>query len=195
MSDTPAPQTRWEANFIRQMKRMREEREWTQSALAEKVARYYGLKFHQPTIARIEAGERPARLDEAMAIAAIFRVPFNEMIADDVAVVVARDVKLLQRAHGVAEQGIVDALRISRHLEDLLESGTLTQTESDVVRDALSKYRVEGLVSDLKRRTVFMGQPGGLPTTAVTFDSPSETQQWLARTTKAIISEADDGER
>jgi transcriptional regulator with XRE-family HTH domain len=60
------------------MKRLREERGWTQTDLARHLSSL-GLKFHQQTVQRIEAGERPVRLDEAYLIALIFGEPLERM--------------------------------------------------------------------------------------------------------------------
>jgi transcriptional regulator with XRE-family HTH domain len=61
----------WENNFIQQMVRLREVRKMTQTDLARRLNEAYGLPFHQPTVQRIESGERPIRLNEAYAIADI----------------------------------------------------------------------------------------------------------------------------
>ena len=45
----------------------------TQTELARRAAEY-GLPFHQPTIQRIEAGERPVRVDEAVVLSEILRM-------------------------------------------------------------------------------------------------------------------------
>ncbi|MEV4093857.1 helix-turn-helix transcriptional regulator [Streptosporangium saharense] len=77
MSDqrTPAP---WEANFIGWMKRLRETRGMTQTDLARELQKS-GLRFHQQIVARIEAGERPVRLNEAHLIASALGSDLNTM--------------------------------------------------------------------------------------------------------------------
>lgn len=60
----------WEATFVENATRARKALGMSQTALAKKVAAK-GLPFHQPTIQRIEAGERPVRLNEAVAIAQV----------------------------------------------------------------------------------------------------------------------------
>lgn len=71
----------WEATFVRELKRAREAIGWSQSELAKRAAQA-GLKgFHQPTIQRIEAGARPLRLNEALALARLVGRSLDDMIA------------------------------------------------------------------------------------------------------------------
>lgn len=74
----------WERNFREQMKRRRMGLGDSQSAFAKRVAAR-GLAFHQPTVQRIENGERPVRLDEAHVIAEVLGVTVDMMTqsADD----------------------------------------------------------------------------------------------------------------
>ncbi len=77
------PYTRWERNFIHQMKRLREAKGMTQTDLARgvHVLSYGELKFHQQTIQRIENGERPVRLNEAHVIAQVLDAELDTMTA------------------------------------------------------------------------------------------------------------------
>lgn len=50
----------------------------TQTDLARELQRY-GLRFHQQTVQRIEAGERPVRLNEAYVIAQVLDVDLRSM--------------------------------------------------------------------------------------------------------------------
>lgn len=59
----------WDQVFIDRMARERTRLDVSQSELAKLVNAAAGLSFHQPTVQRIEAGERPVRLHEAMVIA------------------------------------------------------------------------------------------------------------------------------
>lgn len=59
----------WEAVFVREMAVLRKELGLNQTDLARQLKENYGLPFHQQTIQRIEAGERPIRLNEAHYIA------------------------------------------------------------------------------------------------------------------------------
>ncbi|MFI0484859.1 helix-turn-helix transcriptional regulator [Actinomadura sp. 9N215] len=78
MDTPPSPWTTWERNFATQMQRLREARKMTQTDLAKELQRF-GLRFHQQTVQRVEAGERPVRLNEAYVIAQIFDVDLRSM--------------------------------------------------------------------------------------------------------------------
>ena len=85
----------WEATFVENMTRARKALGMSQTALAKKLAAQ-GLPFHQPTVQRIEAGERPVRLNEAVAIAqALFMDDLHEAITPNT---VERATQVLQRA-------------------------------------------------------------------------------------------------
>lgn len=56
----------------------------TQTDLARELSEYPGLKLgHQPTIARIEAGDRPVRLGEAPFIARELGTTVHAMVAEE----------------------------------------------------------------------------------------------------------------
>lgn len=78
MTGDENPWAAWERNFIQQMVRLREARQMTQTDVAREL-KSYGLPFHQPTIQRIEAGERPVRLNEAHLIARVLGVNLASM--------------------------------------------------------------------------------------------------------------------
>ncbi|RYB91009.1 XRE family transcriptional regulator [Nocardioides oleivorans] len=75
------PLSPWERNFIVHMARLRESHGMTQTDLAKRL-QPYGLKFHQQTIQRVEAGERPVRLNEAHIIARVLESDLNVMTTD-----------------------------------------------------------------------------------------------------------------
>ncbi|MBF8187315.1 helix-turn-helix transcriptional regulator [Nonomuraea sp. K274] len=81
MADEPNPHALWEHNFIQQMKLLREARKMTQTDLAREL-KAFGLPFHQPTVQRIENGERPVRLNEAHLIARVLGVDVQSMAAN-----------------------------------------------------------------------------------------------------------------
>lgn len=82
LQDTEAWESHWERNFRRQLLKLREERQYTQSDLARLLRESFGLRFHQQTIQRIESGERPVRLNEAHLIARALQVELDSMTAD-----------------------------------------------------------------------------------------------------------------
>ncbi len=68
-----------ERTFGASVKSLREGRNWSQAKLAG-LLRLYGLSLHQPTIAKIESGQRPVRLKEAATIAVLFEVDLMSML-------------------------------------------------------------------------------------------------------------------
>lgn len=66
--------------FVRQMKRLRAAHELSQAELADRV-RDLGGNLYQQTIAKIEAGQRAVRLQEADLIAKALRSSVSEMLA------------------------------------------------------------------------------------------------------------------
>jgi transcriptional regulator with XRE-family HTH domain len=54
---------------------------WSQGELSRKLLEAGWTIFHQTTVSRIESGERPIKLGEARAIAAILEVPLSKMLA------------------------------------------------------------------------------------------------------------------
>lgn len=77
MLDGPTDQERL---FGGNLKMVREARGLTQTALAKKMAER-GFPFHQMTISRIESGERPPRLSEAIALAEIVETTVEHLTA------------------------------------------------------------------------------------------------------------------
>lgn len=56
----------------------RERRGWSQQQMAAELVAY-GISWHQTTVAKVEAGERPLRLSEAWAIAHRLGVSLTEL--------------------------------------------------------------------------------------------------------------------
>ncbi|WP_344231449.1 helix-turn-helix transcriptional regulator [Kribbella hippodromi] len=56
------------------IRQLREERRWSQSDLADQLSRL-GFDLHQTTIAKMEAGRRPLRVSEAVAVAHVCGLP------------------------------------------------------------------------------------------------------------------------
>src|SRR3954452_15593861 len=67
-SQSPDP---WEEAFLQNMVRARIRLSWSQNELARRLKDGAGLGFHQQTVQRIEAGQRPLRLSEALLIAKV----------------------------------------------------------------------------------------------------------------------------
>lgn len=85
----------------RQVEALRKEAEMSQTDLA----RALGEPFHQPTVVRVESGQRPLRLEEAARVAAIFRVTIDDLLSDTppVGTVAADQVRYERLGRAVAE--------------------------------------------------------------------------------------------
>src|SRR5699024_5424072 len=67
-----------EIDFTRRMATQRRELGWSQSELARRLQEAGLTTYHQTTVSRLEQGERPVRLGEARAIAAVLGIPILE---------------------------------------------------------------------------------------------------------------------
>jgi len=63
----------------RQLRLLRQSRSWSQLEVAEKM-RAYGYKWSQATVTRLEAATRPIRLNELIDLAALYDVPFTQLL-------------------------------------------------------------------------------------------------------------------
>lgn len=69
-----------EAELAQRLRGLRTHRRWSQADLAEHMSSRYGLRWHQTTVAKIEAGQRPIGLNEAAALARIFDITGTELL-------------------------------------------------------------------------------------------------------------------
>jgi transcriptional regulator with XRE-family HTH domain len=67
-----------ERSLCQQVARHREERGWSQAELARRLSAI-GFDMHQTTVAKLEAGKRPLRVAEALALAQVFGLPLLAM--------------------------------------------------------------------------------------------------------------------
>ena len=74
----------WEASLISKIIEVRKAQGLSQTDLAKRLADL-GLPFYQPTVARIEAGERPIRLNEAIAFCEVLGLDLSDAIHSDTA--------------------------------------------------------------------------------------------------------------
>lgn len=61
------------------IRQLRTERGWSQEETARRM-RSYGYDYHQTTVAKIEAGQRPFRVRELVDFAALFGMPPEHLI-------------------------------------------------------------------------------------------------------------------
>lgn len=66
----------------RRVATLRNERGWTQQELAERLAQL-GHEMHQTTVAKLESGRRPIRLNELIALATLLEVPATSLMPQD----------------------------------------------------------------------------------------------------------------
>jgi len=78
-----------EGTFRRGVRTWRELHGWSQSELAQRMAER-GHPFHQATVYKLEDGQRPTRLAEAVALAEVLEVPLAHLIGPDAPERVAR---------------------------------------------------------------------------------------------------------
>jgi transcriptional regulator with XRE-family HTH domain len=118
--------SRW---FGENLKYVRERMDESQTGLAKRMADL-GFPFHQTTISRIEAGERPVQLGEALALAEIVGMGVDVMIRRPSDVRLSR---LLTRA----TRRVADALvAIETNTTEAILAKTDLEGQLDAARDA-----------------------------------------------------------
>jgi transcriptional regulator with XRE-family HTH domain len=70
-----------EALAGQELRRLRVARGWSQDEVARRMAAYGYDSWHQTTVGRIEAAQRPLRLNEAVALTSLFGVPLYQLVA------------------------------------------------------------------------------------------------------------------
>jgi len=111
--------------FRKRVKDEREHRGWSQSQMAKLLSgNEVPPMMHPTTIAKIEAGDRAVRIDEAAAIADLFEVSLDS---------------LLGRSGGLEEDELTYRLRALRDVaaKHLLEVGTIYNAVSDRLADVM----------------------------------------------------------
>jgi transcriptional regulator with XRE-family HTH domain len=73
--------SKWvDTRFGQDLKRMRDERRWTQPQMADMLSAKRIAPMHATTLAKIEAGSRSVRINEAVAIADLFEVSLDSLL-------------------------------------------------------------------------------------------------------------------
>jgi transcriptional regulator with XRE-family HTH domain len=110
--------------FGKRVKDEREHRHWSQSHMAKLLSDNGIPKMHPTTIAKIEAGDRAVRIDEAAGIADLFVVSLDS---------------LLGRRAGLEEDELTYRLRALRDTaaKHLMEVGVIANAVSDRLTDVL----------------------------------------------------------
>lgn len=112
---------------------MRQDRPWSQEELAE-LMRQYGFNWFQSTVTKTEHANRPLRLNEAAALAQIFGIPLEGLVAFDLDPLEAKireaDVQLAQRKH-----------RLERHEVEVGLTTRRLWSDVQVAKDRLDNLR------------------------------------------------------
>lgn len=80
MADESGEYVGEDARFAANVKRLRESKGWSQGELARRMVAAGRTGFHQTTISRIEKGERPVRISEAIGLAEVFDTSVSNMV-------------------------------------------------------------------------------------------------------------------
>ena len=135
-----------EANFVESIKRLREEKEWTQADLARAMSDIGRTGIYQTTVSRIENGSRPLRMGEARGIAKALGVPFSSMMAPIEETQPIRDLERLVR---VARLSARQLERRQRQLEKDL--GELRPAYERVVEQGAPEWATDWLRQHIDR--------------------------------------------
>lgn len=84
MQDQRQQTPQYERVFAARMRELREARGLSQTSLAELLAGLHDVKLDGTAITRIERGRRAVRVNEAAAVAALFKVTLDEMLSEAV---------------------------------------------------------------------------------------------------------------
>jgi transcriptional regulator with XRE-family HTH domain len=83
VTEYPDPWVRGvDARFGRRVRAERERRRISQQQLVVRLAEAHHLRWHQTTVAKVENGDRPVRLSEALAIAGVLDVSLADLLDD-----------------------------------------------------------------------------------------------------------------
>ena len=140
-----------ESEFRDTLKRERKERGWSQAHMAN-LLKDKGLTVYPTTVAKIEAGERAARIDEVVAVADVFGVSVDALLGrsarrqrGDKGLTVSALAQLTQST-AVAVESLEAALR-DRLTEldsfDLRRDETAARAECERAGDALADAAAE----------------------------------------------------
>jgi transcriptional regulator with XRE-family HTH domain len=120
-------------NFGRRMRAIREERGLTQLHVVDLLNSRFDLHWHQTTCGKVESGERPARVAEAIAIAFVLGVQLEELLYESPEKVVNLT------AEGLARDRLT---RVSRFVDEQLRHLELSDTAT--ATDNLTVFRYGG---------------------------------------------------
>lgn len=160
-----------EERFVANLRRLREERGWSQSELADRMRARGWDSFRQTTISRLEKGEQSVRIGEARGLAELLEVSLETMLAPS------------------AEAQLVDSLRRdldegTREFKFATENLAALESSRMAMRAHLAEARATfgaQLASEIDDQTA--------PHVRVLASLIPECEAWLERSTLEAVSQ------
>lgn len=156
MSELQRPLQSDDERFAASVKRLREEKGWSQGELARRMSEAGFEGFHQTTISRIEKNERPVRIGEARGLAKVFDTLVGIMIAPaeqwKVVDAFGREVIALANAESAVGHAVRDYMHqrvmAKKALEDLRALGPTESLEEGLQANvAMYEAKVANLLN------------------------------------------------
>ena len=147
MDKAPPPNSD-EERFRLNMRLYRDRNGWSQGELSRRLLNAGWTIFHQTTVSRIEAGERPIKLGEARAITAVLGATLEQMLAapEEVKLVdsLTAAIRSLYECQLRADQALADLKACHQSVIDACNDIGLRTSQG--WRDASLRDRARGLI-------------------------------------------------
>lgn len=133
-----------------QVRRLRTERGWSQAQLGQKLSPY-GFDLTQTTVAKLELGQRPLRLNEVAAIAHLFGVTVPDLLGQ------AASAPLVDPMRALDDPDFADLVRERLQLQ--AQIGELTKEYDGIQMDAdVLAHKLHALHARLEERRQRLAQ-------------------------------------
>jgi transcriptional regulator with XRE-family HTH domain len=164
--------------FGKRVKDEREARGWSQAQFAQMLSDA-GLKMiHPSTVAKIELGTRPSRIDEAVVVADLFGISLDALLGrDGLEDPASHAMTVLAEAAGrlVPEVAMIRD-RLHRAYRDLESQFDFAEFEQQVLRG--EKFRLSGLpLEQTRARLMWVHKVEALATAAALLDHLSDVRK------------------
>lgn len=106
----------WAAQLMENLRILREQRNWSQTDVCVRLAEE-GYDIAQPTLARMEAGNRAVRLAEVHALAMVFGISPTELLATG-----GLDAELQEREEQRSYEAVMRRYKMHLLLDQLIEA-------------------------------------------------------------------------
>jgi transcriptional regulator with XRE-family HTH domain len=127
------------AHFRKRIANLRNEREWSQAEVANRLSAMGIDNMHNTTIAKIEAGDREIKLDEAAALARLFGLSVDSLLGRN-----QGSVQDLRYALGALEDAVFtsrnELKRMSKSLGDRLNEIPTDFEGYDTIAELVREY-------------------------------------------------------